>query len=165
MENIAVYFGSDSGATKKVATQIAEQFGSECFDIADADVDDFEQYDLVVLGTPTINNGEIQSDWDYVLDEIEDLNLAETKVAIFGLGDQVEYADTFVDAMADLADACEEAGASIIGHWSTDGYTHSESRAEEDGQFVGLAIDMERQAEQTPERIEKWITQLKLSLA
>lgn len=165
MENIAVYFGSDSGATKKVAAQIAEQIGSECFDIADADVDDFEQYTLVILGTPTVNNGEIQSDWDYVLDEIEDLNLAETKVAIFGLGDQMEYADTFVDAMADIADACEEAGASIIGQWSTEGYTHSESRAEEDGQFVGLAIDMERQAAQTPERIEKWITQLKLSLA
>lgn len=165
MENIAVFYGSDSGATKKVAAQIAGQFGVECFDIADADVEDFEQYDLVVLGTPTVNNGEIQSDWDYVLDDIEDLDLAETKVAIFGLGDQVEYADTFVDAMADLAEVCEDAGANIIGQWSTEGYEHSESRSEEDGQFVGLAIDMERQAAQTPARIEKWVAQLKLSLA
>lgn len=164
MENVAVFYGSDSGATKKVAALIAQQLDVDCYDIADIDVEDFEQYDLIVLGTPTVNKGEIQSDWDYVLDDIEDLNLAETKVAIFGLGDQIEYSDTFVDGMADLAEVCEDAGANIIGQWSTEGYKHEDSRAENDGKFIGLAIDMERQADMTPARVEAWVSLLKTSM-
>ncbi|WED24712.1 flavodoxin [Vibrio sp. JC009] len=165
MEKVAVFYGSDSGATKRVAALIAEQFSAECYDIADSDVEDFEQYELVILGSPTVNNGEVQSDWDYVLDDVEDLDLANTKVAIFGLGDQVEYADTFVDAMAEIAEACEEAGADIIGKWPTEGYNHSESRSEDDGEFIGLAIDNERQADQTQTRVEKWANQLKVAAA
>ncbi|MCW8329106.1 flavodoxin [Photobacterium sp. SDRW27] len=164
MENIAVIYGSDSGSTQKVAAQIAEKFNVSSQDIADIDVDDLPQYELVIMGTPTVNHGEVQSDWDYALNEIEDLDLAETKVAIFGLGDQLEYADTFVDAMADLADVCEDAGAEIIGQWPTEGYEHSESRAEEDGQFLGLAIDVERQANLTQQRVDKWAELLKASL-
>ncbi|WED28874.1 flavodoxin [Vibrio sp. DW001] len=164
MANIAVFYGSDSGSTKKVATLIAQQFNVDSYDIADIELEDLEQYDLIILGTPTVNNGEIQSDWDYVLDDIEDLNLTNTKVAVFGLGDQSDYADTFVDAMADLAQACEEAGATLIGPWPSKGYTHSESRAEKNGWFVGLAIDMERQAERTHERVENWVNQLKSSM-
>lgn len=146
---------------KKVAALIAQQFDIDSNDIADVELEDLEQYDLIILGTPTVNNGEIQSDWDYVLDDIEDLNLTDTKVAVFGLGDQIDYADTFVDAMADLAQTCEEAGATLIGSWPSKGYTHSESRAEKNGFFVGLAIDMERQAEQTHKRVENWVSQLK----
>lgn len=165
MSNVAVFFGSDSGATKKVATLIANQFSINALDIADTEVEDFEDYDLIILGTPTVNNGEIQSDWDYVLDDIEDLNLTDTKVALFGLGDQIEYSDTFIDALADLAQVCEDAGATIIGQWPTDGYEHSESRSENDGEFIGLAIDMERQADMTQARITNWVTKLKETLA
>lgn len=164
MENIAVIYGSDSGSTKKVAAQIADKFNVASQDIADIDVEDLPQYDLVIMGTPTVNRGEVQADWDYALNEIEDLDLAETKIAIFGLGDQLDYADTFVDAMADLADVCEDAGAEIIGQWPTEGYEHSESRAEEDGEFLGLAIDVERQAGLTQQRVEKWTDLLKVSL-
>ena len=165
MSNVAVFYGSNSGATKKVAAQIAEQFSAEVFDIADVDVEDFEEYDLVILGTPTVNNGELQSDWDYVLDDVEDLDLSDTKVALFGLGDQVEYSDTFVDGMADLAEACEEAGATLIGQWPTEGYKHSESRAVENGEFVGLAIDNDKQSNLTQERVEKWAKIVKISLS
>lgn len=164
MANVAVFYGSDSGTTKKVAALIAQQFDVESNDIADIELEDLEQYDLIILGTPTVNNGEIQSDWDYVLDDLEDLNLTDTKVAIFGLGDQVDYSDTFVDAMAELAEACDEAGATLIGQWPSQGYTHSESRAEKNGYFIGLAIDMERQAERTQKRVENWVSQLKSSI-
>ncbi|GLO63510.1 flavodoxin [Vibrio sp. MACH09] len=165
MKKIGVFFGSNSGATKTVAELIATKFEIQAQDIADTDVEDFEQYDLIILGTPTVNQGELQSDWDYVLDEIEDIDLSSTRVALFGLGDQSEYADTFVDALADLAEVCTDAGATIIGHWPSNGYQHTESRSENDGEFIGLALDMDRQPSLTKERVDLWTSLLKTKLA
>ncbi len=160
------FYASDSGSTEKVAALIAQQFSTESHDIADADIEELEEYDLIVLGTPTINDGEIQSDWGgYVLQELEDLSLSNTKVAVFGLGDQIDFPDTFVDGMADLANACKDAGATIIGRWPSSGYQYSESRAEDQGEFIGLAIDVDRQADLTQERVIKWTEQLKGALA
>lgn len=160
-KNIAVIYGSDSGATKKIADTIANQLSVQALDISDADIDELENFDLLILGTPTVNNGELQSDWDYVLDEVEDLDLSHTRVALFGLGNQVEYAESFVDAMANIADAVEEAGAKLIGRWPIEGYKHSNSRAQEGEFFLGLALDMDTQPALTPQRIELWLEQLR----
>jgi flavodoxin I len=162
--NIGVFYGSDSGNTKKVAKMIAAKLGKTAKDIADTDPDELETFDLLILGTPTVNSGELQSDWDYVLDDIEDLDLSNTRVALFGLGDQMEYGDSFLDAMLDIYEACEEADAKIIGEWSTTGYNHTDSRAENDGHFIGLALDMDRQPELTESRVDKWLEQLRHSV-
>ena len=162
MTKIGVFFGSDTGNTKKVAHKISSVLGVASQDIASCSADDLEQYDLLIMGTPTTNYGEMQPDWDYFVPELEDADLSGKKVALFGLGDQLDYADTFLDAMGDLADLVEDAGGEIIGQWSTDGYDFSESRAVIDGSFVGLALDEDRQPELTDERITTWLSSMGL---
>lgn len=58
-----------------------------------------------------------------------------------------------------LYEAATAAGATVIGKVETSGYSHSESRAEVDGVFVGLPIDADEE-DQTPERIEAWVNGL-----
>ena len=165
MKNIGIFFGSDTGNTEAVANKIAAQLGVDASDIAGCSNEIFDDLDLIILGTPTANYGEMQPDWDYFVPELEDADLSGKKVALFGLGDQVDYPDSFQDAMGDLAELVEEAGGEIIGQWSTDGYDFNDSRAVNDDKFVGLALDEDRQPELTDDRIATWLVSLGLSAA
>lgn len=162
----AVLYGSDSGATEAVAEKIAELLGAECLDVAKCEADVFENYDFFVFGSSTQGVGDVQDDWDDFLGKIDDVNLEGKKVAIFGTGDGVGYADSFVDAMVELYDVAKEKGAEIIGgNWPSDGYDFSDSRALQDDAFLGLPIDEDNQADLTDERCEKWVEALKAALA
>lgn len=163
MTNIGIFFASDTGNTEKVAEKIATQLELETNDIAGCSNEVFDDYDLLILGTPTANYGEMQPDWDCFVPELEDADLSGKKVALFGLGDQVDYPDSFQDAMGDLADLIVEAGGEIIGQWPTDGYEFNDSRAVKDDKFVGLALDEDRQPELTDDRIATWLNTLGLS--
>ena len=52
-------------------------------------------------------------------------------------------------------------GGTTVGYWPTEGYDHTESKAERNGKFVGLALDEDNQPELTDDRIKAWVTQLK----
>ena len=157
MANIGIFFGSDTGNTEKVAEKIATKLSLDAQDIAGNSSDIFDDYDLLILGTPTANYGEMQPDWDYFVPEMEEADLKGKKVALFGLGDQVDYPDSFLDAMGELAEMVEDAGGELIGEWPTDGYAFNDSRAVKDGRFVGLALDEDRQPELTDDRIATWL--------
>ncbi|OKX03153.1 hypothetical protein AWP89_26080 [Escherichia coli] len=43
-------------------------------------------------------------------------------VALFGCGDQEDYAEYFCDALGTIRDIIEPRGATIVGHWPTAGY-------------------------------------------
>ena len=163
MTNIGIFFASDTGNTEKVAEKIATQLNLEAKDIAGCSNEVFDDYDLLILGTPTANYGEMQPDWDCFVPELEDADLSGKKVALFGLGDQVDYPDSFQDAMGDLAELVVEAGGELIGQWPTDGYEFNDSRAIKDDQFIGLALDEDRQPELTDDRIATWLASLGLT--
>ena len=73
-------------------------------DIADVTQLDFAQYDKVILGIPTWDFGQIQSDWEEFWDDIAAVDFSGKQVALFGLGDQFGYGDYFLDAMGMLLD-------------------------------------------------------------
>ncbi|MEL7309069.1 MAG: flavodoxin domain-containing protein, partial [Pseudomonadota bacterium] len=82
-------------------------------------------------------------------------------VAIFGCGDQEDYAEYFLDAMGMINDIVTERGAIVVGHWSTEGYDFEASKAlVDDGHFVGLGIDEDRQPELTEKRVKDWCAQV-----
>jgi len=89
------------------------------------------------------------------------MNFKGKKVAYFGAGDQVGYADNFQDAMGILEAKISQLGGKTVGQWPTTGYDFNESKALRNGQFVGLALDEDNQPELTAERIQKWTSQLK----
>ncbi len=149
------------GNTSDVAEKIKEAFGdAELVDVADASADNLDA-DLVILGTSTWGIGDLQDDFEDFMDTLEEADLSDKTVALFGLGDQDGYPDTFCDGMGSVYEAIADKCGKVIGFTSNDGYEYDESRAEVDGKFVGLVIDEDNQSDLTDERVEKWVAQLK----
>lgn len=166
MATIGLFYGTQTGNTQTIAEIIQKEFGGEnvveLFDISQADANDFEPFSYVIVGCPTWNIGELQSDWSgFYEEELEQINFADKKVAYFGAGDQVGYADNFQDAMGILEEKISELGGTTVGYWSTEGYEHSDSKAVKNGKFVGLALDEDNQSDLTDERIKTWVRQLR----
>lgn len=165
MAKIGLFYGTQTGNTQTAAEFIQKEFGGdsvvELYEISGADTDDFEQYECLIIGCPTWNIGELQSDWEGFYDELDSINFTGKKVAYFGAGDQIGYADNFQDAMGILEEKISSLGGTTVGYWSTDGYEHTESKAVKNGKFVGLAIDEDNQSDLTDTRIKTWVTQLK----
>ncbi|OAN52720.1 flavodoxin [Paramagnetospirillum marisnigri] len=157
---VTVIFGSDSGATKAVAVKIAAKTGGRLLSVQKARTADYESCDLLILGCPTYGIGELQSDWDTHIGQLEAADLASCKVALFGTGDQMTYPDSFVDAMGILYDKVVARGAQVVGFTDTFGYDFSASTAFRDGRFVGLALDEDTQSHLTDDRVNAWIGQL-----
>ena len=108
---------------------------------------------------PTENNK--MDDLMKNLPDLEAIDFTDKLVAIFGLGDQEDYAEYFCDAMEPLRDIVESKGAIVVGNWSTDGYEFEASKAlVDENTFIGLCIDEDRQSELTEARVDKWLTQL-----
>lgn len=161
MTKVGIFYGSTTGVTEDIANRIAEKIdGAEVFNI-DGNVDELENYDVLLLGTSTWGFGDLQDDWQAVLDDLANLNLAGKKVAYFGSGDQGTFSDTFMDGMAIINEEISKTGATVIGNTSTEGYEFNESRAVEGDKFLGLALDEVNQSDLTDERIDAWVEQIK----
>ncbi len=166
IERISVFFGSSTGNTKDAARRIAARLRArttaqvDVFNVGDIKTQALLCYDKLILGISTWNIGELQSDWYDRERELRVLDFTGKTIALFGLGDQQGYPDTFQDAMGILAWTLRDRGATLIGAWPTEGYDFTRSLAVEDGQFVGLALDYDCQWTQTNDRISAWVTQL-----
>lgn len=164
MAKIGLFYDSDTGNTRKLAKMICKQFDEgdiELKSIKKVEPADFEQYSAFILGTPTLGDGELPENWDSFLPELDAINFSGKTIAMFGLGDQEEYAHEFVDGLGILYEKFEDLGATFVGFWPLDGYEYEISRAELDGAFVGLVLDQDNQSDLTAGRVESWIAQVK----
>lgn len=165
MAEIGLIFGSDEGNTEAIAYRIQKRLGETVVDVLDvADITqlDIAGYDKLILGIPTWDFGQIQSDWEEFWQDISETNMASKTVALFGLGDQFGYGDFFLDALGMLHDVVVANGAKIVGYWPTEGYEFEASKAKlaEEDMFVGLGIDEDQQPELTCERLNVWCAML-----
>ena len=165
MAEIGIFYGSSTGNTKDVSVKLQAALGGDLHNITDVDAESISSYKYVVLATSTWGAGDLQDDWEDFFPNLDDVDFSGKKVAIMGLGDQENYGDDFVDGMAVLAEKVEELGGSIVGYTSTDGYSYDYSKAEKDGQFIGLAIDEDNQSDQTDGRIKAWVADLQKEFA
>ncbi len=162
MEKIAILFGSSTGNTESVAETLAEKIGSDNVDVinvAEASVDDLEQYKNFILGASTWGVGDLQDDWDDFLSDFAGMDFSGKKIALYGLGDSMTYADSFVDAMKHIYDEINDK-AEVIGHVDTEGYNFDESASVVDGKFVGLPLDEDNEDDLTESRIDAWLKDL-----
>ncbi len=157
---VAVIYGSAMGNTESAANIIADKLGiSDVLNIADINADKINSYDKLICGTSTWGSGDLQDDWDGF--DFSGLSLSGKVVAVFGMGDSESYSDTYCGGMGKLAQNLKDAGATLVGEVSTDGYNFESSDAVVDGKFVGLALDNDNQEDQTEARIDAWIAQIK----
>ncbi|WP_218354768.1 flavodoxin FldB [Alteromonas lipotrueiana] len=167
--SIGLFYGSTTCYTEMAAEKIQAQLNTlfddqvvSLHNIKDEALKRAENFDILIFGISTWDFGELQEDWESHWEEVYQLALQGKTVALFGLGDQLGYADWFQDALGMLHDALVPSGCNIIGYWPNKGYEFAVSKAltEDQQSFVGLSLDDENQYEQTDERIEKWCLQL-----
>lgn len=107
-----IFFGSDTGNTENIAKMIQKQLGkdvADVHDIAKSSKEDLEAYDILLLGIPTWYYGEAQCDWDDFFPTLEEIDFNGKLVALFGCGDQEDYAEYFCDALAPSATSLNRA--------------------------------------------------------
>lgn len=143
---------------------IRDAFGGDVVtlnDVSQAEAADLADYECLIIGCPTWNIGELQSDWEGIYPDLDDVDFSGKLVAYFGTGDQIGYSDNFQDAIGILEEKIAEKGGKTVGYWPTDGYDFNESKAVRNGKFCGLALDEDNQSDLTDERIQAWVAQLK----
>lgn len=165
MSKTGIFYSFNSKKTAKAAEKIIDEFGAD-FKIVPVNAEElteelFLSFSNMVLGVPTWFDGELPSYWDEFVPALEDLDLKGKTIAIYGMGNQVEYPENFGDAVGILAKLVKERGAKVIGSTSTKGYAYESSKAELDGKFIGLMLDQETQPRLTKERITNWVADIK----
>ena len=142
MKNTGIFYGSTTGTTLEVAEMIAKCLGikeSDIHNVATTAPSEVAAYDLLLLGTSTWGDGEMQDNMDDFSHGLEVMDLSGKEIALFGCGDE-SMSDTFNNAIG-------------IG---TDGYSFDSSEADKDGYAVGLLIDNVNHPDLTQGRIEDW---------
>lgn len=160
MKTVIVY-GTFGGATEEVAQELADYLpGAVLLEADEAKEADLEGCDLLVLGASTWNSGEVPTDMEEFVERFNGWKVSAKKAAVFGLGDQDGYGDTFADGMSILAKALRAKGIELVGKWPVEGYDFISSASQEGDHFVGLALDQDNQMEMTSDRVETWAKQV-----
>ena len=162
---IGLFYGSSTCYTEMAAEKIRDFIGEELVTLHNLKDDDpslMEQYDLLILGIPTWDFGELQEDWEAIWPHLPGLNLQGKIVALYGMGDQIGYGEWFLDALGMLHDLLKPMGVQFVGYWPLAGYefTSPKPLTANGTQFVGLALDDVNQFEQSDERIAQWCEQI-----
>lgn len=170
MAKVGIFFGTDTGNTRKFAKKIAAQLGEAVADkpvnINKASLDDLLAYNVLILGSPTYGDGELPGlssgaqteSWEEFLPQLAGANFSGKTITLFGLGDQAGYADNFVDALGIIYDAFSCCSAKFVGFTSIDGYEFNLSKAQIDDKFVGLVLDEDCQKELSEKRLNDWLS-------
>ncbi len=168
MNKTAIIYSFNTKKTGKIASQIKEGFNDPAIEMVNAEEiteDVFFSFDQIIMGVPTWFDGELPNYWDEFVPALEEMDLKDKKIALFGLGDQKGYAENFLDGVGIMAEVLEAQGATLIGFTSTEGYEFESSRALRNDHFLGLAIDYENQGSMNKQRVAAWIEQLKKEFA
>ena len=165
MSKTGIFYSFNSKKTAKVAEKIIDEFGAD-FKIVPVNAEElteelFLSFNKLILGVPTWFDGELPNYWDEFIPALEDLDLKGKTIAIYGLGNQVEYPENFGDAVGIMAKIVQNRGAKLVGYTSTEGYTYESSKAEVEDKFCGLILDQETQPRLSKERISNWIAEIK----
>ena len=167
MKKMGIIYGSSTGTCESIAQTIAEKLGIASADVIDAGkitTEKARSYEVLLLGTSTWGDGELQDDWYDAVKAVKAVDLNGKIVALFGCGDSESYCDTFCDGMGIIYDQLKNSGCTFVGQVPADDYSYSSSVAVVDGKFVGLALDDVNESDKTEERINSWIEEVKNNL-
>ncbi|PIU68201.1 MAG: flavodoxin [Armatimonadetes bacterium CG07_land_8_20_14_0_80_40_9] len=119
MAKAIVIYGSTTGSTEELSGSVVEgltEGGLEVTlkNVVDANVNELKDYEVIVLGSSTWEEGELQDDFIDFHDKMKDVSLTDKKSAVFGLGDSDGYPDTFCKAVDILEEKLKECGAKLI---------------------------------------------------
>lgn len=159
MKKIGIFYGSSTGNTAAVARKIARELAigaADVHDVSKVAPSAVADYDLLLLGSSTWGDGEMQDDWQDFIAGLAAMDLSDKEIALFGEGD-VTMSDTFCNAVGELYDRLQDTGARFIGSFNVEGFEFDHSGAVRDeGRAVGLLLDDVNHADLTESRVRAW---------
>lgn len=163
MKKIGIYYGTTSGITAGIVDEIEFQLRDVDYEVHNVEdgISEIGEYENLILISPTYGVGELQRDWQKEYDNLKKVDFSNKKVGIVGVGNQFAFGESYVGSMRKLYDAVKEGKGEVIGFTSTDGYHYEETESVIDNMFVGLALDESNQDNETPDRIESWIKDIR----
>ena len=87
MKKIGIFYGSSTGTTQGIAETIASKLGvpaSDVIDVSKINADMVKEYEVLLLGTSTWGDGELQDDWYDGVKVLKESDLKEKTIALFG---------------------------------------------------------------------------------
>lgn len=172
MANVGIFCGTAGGTSMLVAQALAEAFSVEEDDLINMeedfdDIEQFEDYDVLFIGSSTWGQGDVHFSWvDAQLEmEDEEMDFSGKTVALFGAGDCVKHGEHFCSAIGKLHKTFKDLGANVVGYVDKSDYSYEFSLAEMDDKLCGLAIDEHNEKEKTQIRITNWIEDLKTQIS
>lgn len=158
-----IFYGSATGTTAEIARRIGKLLGvaeADIYDVASTAPDKVGEYDLLLIGSSTWGNGELEDDWYDFVAGMQALDLKGKKIAIFGCGDET-MADTFCNAVGILYDRLRDTGATFIGEFPAEEYHYTHSEATDGATMRGLVLDEVNHPELTDRRLRSWTDMLR----
>lgn len=161
----AIIYGSSLGNTRFVAEKLHELLPeADIMSATEANPDEIDKYTNLILGSSTWGVGLLQEDFEDFIDQLAEKDLTGKNIAMFGLGDQQNFPDTFCDGLGKLYEILSDTGANFIGRWPIDEYDFTSSRGMDGDMLIGLALDEDNEPDLTDYRLEQWVEIIKPSL-
>lgn len=116
MRSLIIY-GSTTGNTENMANEVLKTLKEKGLDVIIRNVRDIRtaelvEYDLVILGSSTWGDGELQDDFIQFHGEMSKVDLSGKMGAVFGCG--MSYYQKFCAAVEILNDALRDQGAKLV---------------------------------------------------
>ncbi len=161
---IAIVYATNLGNTAAVAAMIGKEMkvdAKHIYDVNETDPEELAGYDGYVFGTSTWGIGDMLDGWKEF--DFRKLGLDGKTVALFGLGDSQIYAFSFCNGLGELCRAIRRScrKARLVGQTDAKSFAFSDSKAVEDGKFVGLALDYDNFPDRVPKLIKTWVKGIK----
>ena len=166
MPKIGLFYGAMGGYTKNVAELIKKEFGNEMVSIkpiSKSSPEDLISFNVLIFGAPTYQHGRLDDHWDDFLPKLAKIDFTGKKIALFMLGNAVDFPDSFAGSGNVLADIVKKRGAKLVGLWEEDDYEPFDVSMSslQNGKFVGLVVDEMSQPEKSAERVGRWVKQIR----
>ena len=166
MKKMGIIYGSSTGTCESIAQTIAEKLGVASVDVIDASkitTEKVESYDILLLGTSTWGEGELQDDWYDAIKMIKTADLNGKIVALFGCGDSESYCDTFCDGMGVIYDQLKNSVLPLS-------FTSSRAKPTNFPSIIAIEDEYEYPSAETaptkvqPEFFNSWVEEIKKNL-
>ncbi len=163
MKKIGIFYATATKTTLGIVDEIEFLLRDDeyqTFNVKDG-VEQIKDFENLILVSPTYQVGELHPHWMKKLDELEKMDFSGKVVGLVGLGNQFAFGESFCGGLKFLYNIVKEKGGKIVGLTDMDGYHFEETDIIVNGKFMGLPLDETNQANLTPERLSKFITEIK----
>lgn len=163
MKKIGIFYGTNTGKTEAIVDEIEFNLRREDYKVINVKngIEKIKEFENIIMVTPSYGVGEPQEDWVRNLEKLKSIDFKDKRIALVGLGNQFAFGESFVGGMRVLYDIVSANNGIMVGFTSIEGYSFEESEAIIEDKFIGLALDENNQDDETPNRINKWINEIK----